>query len=72
MKMSEAQFKCCLTGRSGPISEAARLVLVEGLTVAQAAAKTGNSEGGIRNAMTRITRRYKAICEAGPWPTNGG
>lgn len=49
--MTLEQFKLCLTGRSGAISEAAKLVLVDGLTVAQAAAQTGMSEGGIRNAM---------------------
>lgn len=66
--MTLEQFKLCLTGRSGAISEAAKLVLVDGLTVAQAATQTGMSEGGIRNAMVRINRRYKAICAAGPWP----
>ena len=62
--MTNEQFDCCLASRSGDASEAARLVLVRGMTVAEAAQQTGMAEKTIRNAMTRIRRRDTQIRSA--------
>lgn len=60
-QMTAAQFDCCLASRSGEASAAARLVLVQGLTVAAAAQQTGLAEKTIRNAMSRIRKRHAQI-----------
>ena len=59
--MTNDQFDCCLGTGSGSGSEAARLVLVQGMKVAMAAKQTGLSEKTIRNAMTRIRKRDAQI-----------
>lgn len=69
--MTNEQFDCCLTGRSATGAEAARLVLVHGVSVKDAAQQTGLEEQSVRNAMQRIKKRFNAICAAGPWPTGG-
>lgn len=68
--MTNEQFNCCTTGRSATGSEAARLVLVNGVSVKDAAIQKGLNEQSVRNAMTRISKRYAAICAAAPWPTS--
>lgn len=62
--MTNDQFDCCLTNRSGPASEAARLVLVKGLTVKEAMAETNLAEQTIRNALSRIRKRDTQIRNA--------
>lgn len=69
--MTNAQFECCLTGRSANSSEAARLVLVQGISVKEAALQTGLEENSVRKSMVRINKRFWQICSAGPWPTSG-
>jgi hypothetical protein len=66
--MTNQQFKCCTTGHSGNSAEAARLVLVEGFSVIEAAIKMKLNEQSVRNAMQRIKARYVLISNAGPWP----
>lgn len=54
--MTNEQFYCCTTNASGASAEAARLVLVEGLSVEDAAKKAGIQPQSVRNALTRIRR----------------
>ncbi|AXK38518.1 hypothetical protein [Crenobacter cavernae] len=63
--MTNEQFDCCLTHRSGAASEAAPLVLVEGLTVEEAKARTKLAESTIRNASgdTSVIEQRKAVIE---------
>lgn len=63
-EMTDAQFDCCLASRSGEASAAARLVLVQGLTVAAAAQQARLAEKTIRNAMSRIRKRHEQIVRA--------
>lgn len=54
--MTNEQFMCCTTNASGASAEAARLVLVEGLSIAEAAERTGIKPQSVSNALTRIRR----------------
>lgn len=63
-EMTEAQFSCCLRSASGKSSEAARLVLVDGLSIAEAADKTGILPESVRNALVRIRRTHNEILAA--------
>lgn len=54
--MTPAQFDCCTTGASKKGAEAARLVLVEGLSIAEASERTGIKPQSVSNALTRIRR----------------
>lgn len=59
--MSPKQFDCCVAVSSGRSAEAAKLVLVEGMTVKQAMQISGLAESSIRNAMVRIRKRDQQI-----------
>lgn len=59
--MTPAQFACCTTNASGHSAEAARLVLVGGLTVAAAAERIGLAVQTVHNACTRIRKRDAQI-----------
>lgn len=54
--MTPAQFDCCTTGASKKGAEAARLVLVEGLSIAEAAERVGIKPQSVSNALTRIRK----------------
>ena len=57
--MTDEQFfalAALLRMRAGPAREAARLVLVEGSRVTEAAAKTGASQPSVSNAVARCGR----------------
>ena len=57
--MTPAQFEALakLLGlRGGPSAEAARLVLVDGVSVTEAAARTGVSQPGVSNAVARCRK----------------
>ena len=54
--MTPAQFACCTTGASKKGAEAARLVLVEGLSIAEAAERVGIKPQSVSNALARIRR----------------
>ena len=62
--MTPAQFACCTTNASGKGSESARLVLVEGVPVAEAAERCGITVQSVRNAMVRIRKRHKQLLAA--------
>lgn len=66
--MTAKQFECCLTNRSGAASQGAKLVLVEGLSVEEAAVRVNLKKRTIYNATSRLRARFDAICSAGPWP----
>lgn len=67
--MTNEQFHCCLSNRSGAASEGARLVLVEGKSVEEAMVISGLAESTIRNAMVRIRKRDSEIRAAYCGPT---
>jgi len=50
--------------RAGPASAAARLVLVEGLRPAQAAARTGCSPQSVSNTLAACRRGIEFACRA--------
>ena len=52
--MTPSQFNCCCSAGSSPTREAARLVLVEGLSHEDAIAKTGIALQTLRNTLVRI------------------
>lgn len=57
--MTSEQFEALaelLRLRGGPATEAARLVLVDGLTVTGAADRTGLSQPGVSNSLARCRR----------------
>lgn len=54
--MTNEQFMCCTTNASGTSSEAARLVLVDGLSIAEASERTGIKPQSVSNALSRIRR----------------
>jgi len=57
--MTTAQFQALaelLRLRGGPATDAARLVLVDGLTVTEAAQRAGVSSSGVSNALARCRR----------------
>ena len=56
--------------RQGPAKEAARLVLVDGLRPAQAAARTGCSPQSASNTLTRC-RRGLALARVAVGPNKG-
>jgi DNA-directed RNA polymerase specialized sigma24 family protein len=58
--MTPAQFACCAQG-SGRGTDAARLVLVDGMDQHTAADKCGISLQAVRNALVRIRRRDREI-----------
>ena len=62
--VTPAQFACCTTNASGKGSESARLVLVEGVPVAEAAERCGITVQSVRNAMVRIRKRHKQLLAA--------
>lgn len=54
--MTPAQFDCCTTGASKKGAEAARLVLVEGMGIAEAAERVGIKPQSVSNALARIRK----------------
>lgn len=54
--MTPAQFTCCVSARRSAQVDAARLVLVDGVSVADAAAHAGITEQAVRNTMSRIRK----------------
>ena len=69
MKLTETQFGALATllrVRAGKSREAARMVLVEGVTATGAAARAGLSLAGVSNAVAVFRRGYalaKAVTE---------
>lgn len=62
--MSPDQFTALaelLQLRGGAATEAARLVLVDGLTVTEAARVTGVSQSGVSNALARCRRGLELV-----------
>ena len=60
-EMTSEQFTCCTGNASGASAEAARLVLVEGLSDRDAAESTGLALQSVRNALVRIRKRDTQI-----------
>lgn len=58
-----------MTERSPAAREAARLVLVEGMRIVDAAAVVGISQHSAANAVRRYRDRHAMIVSAGPWNT---
>ena len=59
--MTAEQFAALATltqMRAGPAQDAARLVLVDGITQAEAARRTGLSPQGVHNAVTRARKAF--------------
>ena len=50
--------------RGGPATEGARLVLVDGLSIVQAAERSGCSRQSVGNAMSRIRRGLELAKQA--------
>jgi len=62
--MAPAQFAALaelLRLRGGPSEDAARLVMVEGVTPAEAARRTGASPQAVSNAVTRCRRGIELV-----------
>lgn len=54
--MTPAQFACCVSARQSAQVDAARMVLVDGMSVADAAKRAGITEQTVRNTMSRIRK----------------
>ncbi len=54
--MTPAQFACCTTGASKKGAEAARLVLVDGLSISEAAERVGIRPQSVSNALARVRK----------------
>jgi predicted DNA-binding protein (UPF0251 family) len=65
------QFLCCTTNASGASAEAARLVMVDGLSIAEASERIGIKPQSVSNALTRIRRVDSKIREAYCQQTTG-
>ena len=61
--MTNDQNQCCYTAAISPTREAARLVLVEGVSQDEAISRTGVAMQTLRNALVRI-RKYDAQIRA--------
>ena len=63
-EMTPEEFELCTSSRPGDTTNAARHVLVDGLTVRESAKKYAVLEASVRNEMSRVRAKHARIIAA--------